>query len=364
MDILEVFYKEVIPEAAKGKIDCYFSLNILFNTYFVETNTTIQERVNYEDVLIPTLMIKNKNVFDLLLVKYVNLAKEYYIDDKQLNEVKLDNKEIKFILSLLWSNATVEDYNNPIEFLEKRISFLTNSLVDSNVNFGFVPLLNGVLTLKIEKDLLLNETPSKMVFSLCDKENNNYYFPEVKFGIHNNEVYFYAIQNKEQEKNLYSQKVNRLLYKIGEGFDSTTDNYDIYDEGNLKDITASFLVVLNMSIAYLNSIGYSNIKVSSILPTRWNAKRISIEEVSKHIKLFNDKRNLEEQNRIQNNLTEKFIRTFLRLCYHYDGMDVVSYPYENDSFLNISLNEHLCCNNSLLGEIFDVVNKNKKSHKL
>jgi len=364
MEVLDIFYNEVIPEAAKGKIDSYFSLNILFNTYLVETNTKVSDEVNYDDVLVPTLMIKSKKVFDILLRKYINIAMEYYKDDKYLKEAKLENKEIKLLLSLLWSNATVEDYNNPNIFLVNRIAFLGQSLVDTKIDFGYIPLLDGNLSLEIQRDLILNETPSKMVFSLCDKENNNYYFPEVKFGLHNNEVYFYAIQNKEQEVNSYTKKVNRILYKVGDGFDSLTDNYDLYEEGNLKDITASFLVVINMAIAYLNSLGYSNIKVSSILPTRWNAKRMSIEEVAKRIKIFDGEKSFEEQNRIQNNLTQKFIRTFLRLAHHYEGMDVISYPYENDSYLHISLNDSLQCNNQLLKESFEIINPNKKSHKL
>jgi len=364
MDVLNIFYNQVVPEASKGRVDCYFYLNILFNTFISENKIFIKESADNEDVIVPTLMIKNKQLFDLLLIKYVNLAKEFYKDDKQLNEVKIENKEEKLLLTLLWSNATIEDYNDPIHFLEKRIAFMESSLGELKNMFGYSNILDGNIELTIKKDLLVNETPYKMVFSLCNKENNNYYFPEVKFGIYEDSVYIYAIQNKNQESSPYVKKVNRALYKVGEGFDSNLDNVAIYEEGNLKDISASFLVVLNMAIAYFNSLGYQKIIVSSILPTRWNAKRIAIEKAAKKFVLLNTENSIKDQDRIQSNLTEKFLRTFLRLAHHCDGINIMSYPYENDSNLTIYLHNEIKSNNALLNETFEIINQNKKSHKL
>ena len=359
MNILDVFYNEVAKEAIIGRINCGFTLNILFNTSI--EGVELEYMNNYEDVIIPVLKINNKDLFDKLLVQYVNLASEYYQSDKYLIEVKQENMDVKFILSTLFSNATFEDFANPIAFLEKRIAFLKNSLEGTIIDFGYSETLQGNLILEIKKDLLLNETPSKMVFSLQSKENNNYYFPEVKFGLDYDTVYFYAVQTKEQEENAYIKKVNRLLYKIGEGFDAKTDNYELYEEGNLKDVTASFLAVINMAIAYLYSIGYKNIKVPSILPSRWNGKRIAIIESAKRKKEYNQEKKIKDQERIQSNLTEKFIRTFLRLGHHYEGINITALPFDVDSNLSIFLQDELICNNNLLEESFEIINQGKRT---
>lgn len=365
MDILDIFYNQIVNEAITGRVDCYFFCNTLFNTKIIEENKFIQSEVNYNDVIIPALIIKDKKMFDLLLIKYVEIAKEFYKEDKYIKRISEENsRDIseeminKIIMTLLWSNATIEDFNNPISFLQKRIFFLETKFDDIRESYGYSRILDGNIELKIEKDMLINETPHKMVFSL-NKENNNYYFPEVKFGISDGVVYIYAIQNTSQELSDYTKKVNRALYKIGEGFDASLDNFGVYEEGNLKDVTASFLVSLNMAIAYFKDLGYSKFVVPSILPVRWNAKSIGIDRVSK-----NTEERKEEQNKIQDNLTNKYIRTFLRLQHHYDGVDILSYPYELDSNLTVLFGEDINSNNSLLNETFELINANKKSHKL
>lgn len=361
MDILDIFYNQIIPEAASGRVNCYLYCNTYFNTYIMEENKLYETKENYNNVIIPTLIIKDKKFFDSLLIRYVELAKEFYKDDQYIKIVSEAGSLYidKIIMTLLWSNATIDDFTDPIKFLQKRISFFENTLSESKECYGYSEILDSNVELMIKKDILANETPYRMVFSLLHKENNNYYFPEVKFGICDGVVYIYAIQNRPQILNDYTKKVNRSLYKIGEGFDASTDNFEIFEEGNLKDVSASFLVVLNMAVAYFKNNGYSKFVIPSILPIRWNAKSIAIDRSTK-----NTEKSISDQQRIQQNLTDKFIRTFLRLKKHYSGIDVLSYPYELDSNLTIVLQDELICNNSLLRETFEMIETNKKSHKL
>lgn len=359
-DILDVFYKELIHETSDGRVDCYFFYNTYFYTNLVQDKNIISGTKEYDNVVVPTLIIKDKVRFDALLVSYVNLAKEFYVEDKHITRIKEIDETLtnKMILTHLWSNAIVEDFNDPILFLEKRISFMKNDFEQSKFSFGYSELLDGDINLEIAKDTLVNETPYRLNFSLCTKENKVYHFPQVKFGIYEDKVYIYAIQN--QDMDLEIKKVNRSLYKIGEGFNSEEDNYNLFGEGNLKDVTASFLVSLNMAVAFFKQHGFEKIIVPSILPVRWNAKSIYSEnKVQKDPNFITDK-----QDEIQRNLTDKFLRTFLRLAYHYEGIDVLSYPYEVDSNLTLYVNDELNCNNKLLSETFELINNQKKSHKL
>ena len=122
MNVLDIFYNEVIKEAREGKVEAYFTYNILFNTLIDDKLINIENDINGR-LLIPTLKIKNKNLFNDLLIEYTKQAYKFYKSNKY---EELDEHDyIKTILTLLWSNATSEDFENPLSFLKKRISFLT-----------------------------------------------------------------------------------------------------------------------------------------------------------------------------------------------------------------------------------------------
>ena len=105
-----------------------------------------------------------------------------------------------------------------------------------------------------------------------------------------------------------------------EGFDLLfkNDTYENYKEGNLKDVSASFVVASNIALGLLSSKGINDIVVPSILIERWNAKEKNIivrsgreENKEEYIET-----NKDEHNEIQRNLTEKLLRTFLRIISH------------------------------------------------
>ena len=242
-------------------------------------------------------MIKDKNEFDRLLIEYVNLALEFY-DDSNFDEEILNNKiydnelricREKVILSLLFANATIEDFNNPIDFLKRRIDFIYNDLCGS-YNFGYMDMFKGDLSLDIDKDIINNETPYQMIIRVKSMNEEEFVFPKIKFGISDDTVYIYAIQNKMNEDNSFCKKINRVLYKVGEGYNDTDE---IEEDENLKDITASFLVSLNIAISYLYNNGYNNYD-EMLLDNCFqlsisNIKEWVLENKSKFFELLNNK---------------------------------------------------------------------------
>lgn len=373
MDILNIFYNHVVKEATTGSINCGFLYNIHFETHFSETEKKIETNEEYEDVLMPTLIIDNKKIFDELLIKYVRLCLDFYTDidfyPEFVNKEDLEKYKIskeKIILTILWMNATDEDFRNPVNFLKRRIAFLENSVFETKEDCGYCDILKGVVTLSIEKDKVYNETPYKMVITLTNEDGENYEFPQVKFGIDEDTVYIYAIQNFSEIQNTYSKKLNRLFYKIGEGFDTKLDNYDIYEDGNLKDVTSSFLIALNMAVSYFNSLGYTKLVIPSILINRWNSKKIAIDMVDRQGILSDTTKGslLDDQEYLQRNMTEKFLRTFLRLVHHYENIEINSYPTELDLNLHLNINGELTSNNLLLNETANIVKINNKNKNI
>ena len=265
--ILDIFYKNIIPEAQIGRINCLNYYNVIFGTRIIDENKYYESLIDEAGLLVPVLMIKNKALFDKLLVEYVDKAMDFY-DRENFDEDILDDKiydkrdqicQEKVILAMLFANATSDDFENPISFLRRRIQFFDN-LSFNDIEIGYSEILKSNLTVSIEKDIINNETPYQFCLKCYSDNGEEFVFPKIKFGIYNDDVYVYAIQNDRINEGIFSKKINRLLYKVGEG-------YNLDD--NLKDITHSFLVSLNVFMAYFNSLGCNNVFVSSILIPRW-----------------------------------------------------------------------------------------------
>lgn len=357
MNILDLFYHHIIPEAQTGRINCFFYYNMPFSTVLVETSQRYDCELKIDGLLIPTLVIRNKQEFDRLLVEYVKTASEFY-DDQNFEEEVLNGSVYdeeskicreKIILTLLFANMTVEDFENPHLYLKRRIAFL-NQHLEKKYELGSSTFLKSDLEIEVKKDRIYNEAPYQFIVKT---KGGEYIFPKVKFGIDDHKAYIYAIQGEKQRETALSKKVNRLLYKIGEGFNSLEDNFTLYEEGNLKDVTASFLVALNMAFAYFKELGIDEVIAPSILIERWNAKRMALEVKEKYQNWSAEKKaeEYEKQNQLQSNLTEKFIRTFLRLQHHYSNLEIYSFPQDLDSQLHLRWNgKEEVCNNTLLSE--------------
>lgn len=377
MSDISVFYDEIINEASTGRVDCFFMMNLLFSTYIREDNKTISAKKEDDGrYLIPTLVIKNKENFNKLLTEYLNLAKNKYDLTKYYEALEFSDIENyeqvinKIILTTLWANATYDDFTESEEFLKRQISFLkdnTFSEYETPTIIGYSEVLGGYVEIEDIQETIMNETPNSLKISLIEPETNERYtFPLVRYGIENGKCYIYAVQKdkKYDTDNKFKKKVNRRLFQIGENFDTKNDTYENYKEGNLKDVSASFVVASNVVLGLLTSKDITDVVIPSILIERWNAKETGILEKSKREKDSAEyiNSNKDEHNKIQNNLTEKLLRTFLRIVSHNKTFEVVAYPFDIDSSLHIRTSSELECNNTLLNETFLIGEKvnNKK----
>lgn len=366
--MLSIFYNEIIKEASTGSVNADITYNILFNTYIPEENINIKSNVKLDNVLIPTLYIKNKKLFDELLSTYLELALNFYNDNNYYRDITENTfyyYKIKTILSILWSNATYEDFNDPINFLRRRISFFKNNLneYDAWYDLGYSQNLNSNIKVKNTKSNLRNETPYKLEIVL-ESNDFKYELPNVYYGIDNNNLYIYAIQNRKNaniENNLFQKNIKRKLYAINEGLDVKNDIFENYDIGNLKDVTPSFLLVVNIAVGIFVNKNIDKVIVPSILFIRWNDKELMYDKKSRAIREFDKATEQEKHEYIQSNLTEKLIRTFLRLSYHSDGIEIENYPFEIDSSLQLKLGDIKSFNNELLNETYYIAAKKIKT---
>ena len=116
------------------------------------------------------------------------------------------------------------------------------------------------------------------------------------------------------------------------------------------------MLATTIFFSILQKENITNIKVVPYLPIRYHSRVIAANNISDEIR---KQELLERNDRIQENATNKLLRTIRRVDYHFgDSSKILSYPYEQDEFLTISLQpKEEDLNNQILNDINSSITK-------
>jgi hypothetical protein len=374
---MRALFYEVVREAKDGKI-CIDGeeWGIAFNTIIYQNGKQKEEHFN--DKNISTLVIKNEERFFPLLEEYI--AREI---DANRRCVWFSNNEldtrIKFILAYLFANASTEEFLNPEDMLRRRIDFLDDNTFEELNEGKIVPLGNtfGNSDIFIQRNpqSVMMETPWKIDISLCkwiEDEMVSCPLSDISYGIReeNGEkvCYVYSMMKPKDKKDssdrekLFQKRLNRELYKLNEGvLEQESEAFRRYKNGeereyqeNVTDVTQSFVLSLSIFVALLQKEGISKIKVVPYLPVRYLGRQLAASKVSDP---YREQELYERNKRIQDNCTNKFMRTFRRVAYHMgDDLEMHTVPYEVDEFMTFSLKSKTHdLNNPMLNEVSNAI---------
>lgn len=371
--IEEIFFNQVLPNLKNGSIEIP-----IYNTNSNGDIFTFNVLVDAYDETSPYyLCIQDKEKLVNSLYEYMQIMLS---NDSSINKQNIYDK-IKYYLTLLWVNATYEDLRNPVRFIQKYIDFNNNPLFEDEFTYASnIESLNDAdIDVIIKREPANMETPYSFnaQINLFDNgKENNYYLPSICYGISGDICYIYSIQNSGMFASNpgFEKKIKRLLYKMNENVSShESEDFKEYkrlekqgnnmeDEfypENISDVSVSAILALTVFMDSLNDMGIKNIKVVPFLPIRYKNRKSEYEKKYqlklKQLKVDEIKelkQNLEEKRLlIQSNLTNKFIRDFMRLKHHFNGIDILSYPMEVDEYLSININNMECHNNKLIENI-------------
>lgn len=361
VQILDIFYNKIVPEAQKGKIDCYFAVNMAFNLVIDNVEVSKCIELPYDDILIPTLKITNKKIFDGMLIEYVKKAIKFYnpldfsflndmseIDNKNLNKVK-DEYLIKYIISNLFANASFSDFDYPIEFLRFRLAMFDNRIFnyDGELELGYIDSIGARIYVTEEVSPIKSETPYRIRSYLQFDDGYKLYLPEIYAGNSGDKYKLYGIQ-----KTIKSNKIE--------------------EESYLKQIRRGFIAKINGApehyfltvMLFLSLCSDKEIEVIPFLVERWNAKTITIYNKSKNDPNFSLLDMEKGQSRIQNNITNILVRYFEKLGSISKGINIHSLPFESDSNFYINIEQDFESRSIAFNEIFELVSeyKNKRNN--
>ena len=371
--IEEIFFSQVLPNLKNGSIEIP-----IYNTNSNGDIFTFNVLVDAYDETSPYyLCIQDKEKLVNSLYEYMQIMLS---NDSSINKQNIYDK-IKYYLTLVWVNATYEDLRNPVQFIQKYIDFNNNPLFEDEFTYASnIEALNDAdIDVIIKREPANMETPYSFnaQINLFDNgKENNYYLPSICYGVSGDICYIYSIQNSGMFASNpgFEKKIKRLLYKMNENVSShESEDFKEYkrlekqrnnmeDEfypENISDVSVSAILALTVFMDSLNDMNIKNIKVVPFLPIRYKNRKSEYEKKYqlklKQLKVDEIKelkQNLEEKRLlIQSNLTNKFIRDFMRLKHHFNGIDILSYPMEIDEYLSININNMECHNNKLIENI-------------
>ena len=374
---MRALFYEVVREAknAKVRIDgeewC-----IAFNTIIYEDGKIKEEHFN--DRNMSTLVIKDEERFFPLLEEYI--AREIDANRRCMwfSNNELDTR-IKFIIAYLFANASTEEFLDPEGMLRRRIDFLDDDSFEYLNEGKVIPLGstfgNSDIFLKRTAQSVMMETPWKIDISLCkwvDDEMVSCPLADVSYGVReeNGEkvCYVYSMmkpkekgESSDREK-IFRKRLNRELYKLNEGvLEQESEDFIKYRNGetrdyqeNVTDVTQSFVLSLSIFVTLLQKEGISKIKVVPYLPVRYVGRQITAMNVTN---LERQQELYDRNKRIQDNCTNKFMRTFRRVAYHMgDDLEMYSVPYEIDEYMTFVLkSKSHDLNNPILNEVSNCI---------
>lgn len=378
--ILDIFYNEIVPEAKKGEIDCYFMFNTAFNLVIDNEVISICDEAACEDLVIPTLKITNKVLFNSLLVEFVRKAIDFYdisnfafLEDlnKEYKDTLSEGQEeylIKYtIVANLLANASFEDFDNPINFLKSRIAMLDNKIIESNklIDIGYIDSIGARLRIIEEKSPIKAETPYRITSYLEFDDGYILHLPEIYAGNTGEKYQLYGIQktrkNNEAEERTYLKKIRKgFIAKIN----GAPEHY-------------FFAAMLFISLC-----SDKEIEVKPFLIERWNAKRKSMfnkVKANQYLQLLvNDCEQLEhseklteslikyffekeeEHDKLQSNITDNLLRYFTKLSDVTIGLDIISFPHEADFSLKLKTEEAIESRSEAFNELFKLISDYKR----
>ena len=307
---------------------------------------------------IPTLKVDKPKLFFEHLYKVI----EKYIEFNNLSSIfdKFGETNItKNIILTIFSNARYEDYENPIQYLEKCMKFFNDKTLsqyhNTTISDSIKSLENSIIVVTNTKETYGYETPYAFHISIKNADLE-YNLPIINYGISDNTCYIYSIQNKKTNiENTFNKKIKRTLNKVNSGLENDT-GYETKD--TILGTTPSFITAMAIFFKILKRNNIDNIRVVTFLPDRYMEKLATSEY---------------DADEIQHNLTEKLILLFYRLQHHiekidinfpiYDGYNVSDNHYLGEDILINLPNTIECRNNAFLSEIITSITdeKDKKS---
>lgn len=252
----------------------------------------------------PILFIPNYNAFLEKTRNYLEIAREFYKNDKNYFDLSENEFDKKLFLDLI-INASNFDFIDVYKFLDKRQRMLEQKQPEGEYLLGNYRGLN--ILCKIKKNRSNLESPYKFDAIFKDSENE-FLLPSILFGLCDDTAYVMGIQNFNKIENPLSKKLDRFFRKVNK----SVNMEEI--EGN---VSPNALVSFTIFNEYMQQQNISKFKATAFMPLRYSGNKIAgytHTKTKEEAKTF-----LKKHNHDQYNITNKLMYMFIRYQHHFNN---------------------------------------------
>ena len=327
-----------------------------------DSNTETSAKV-IDNIGTPVMVINNYKRFFELLRKIYEKDIDLFFRRTEYDSFPVYERDNLF--EQIWLRCTPEDFNDPEKFLEKQAQMLCDNTFDKydeETYFGKLDFLDSnILCVKNGIARTWDENSREFKITIYDKKHydkkelfyrSNYILPAIRYGIYNRNgkkvCNIGSIQNinipNGNQKEYIEKKVDRKKYKVNSGV----------PEEYIKNVEPKNILALSIFINILHKEGITDIEVPCmyVLDYEEHEKRIRklIEDFNKWTEEGKKSRPLEykrqadyianirgKEGLISEIKSERLIKTFERILYHYSNGTINSYPLEEDSYFRIHI---------------------------
>lgn len=249
-----------------------------------------------------------------------------------LKSTTIDKRhEYKYYCSSLWKNATSFDFSHPEEFIQRYTSFILDQTFSSLDNFTYLGKFSDCkLYIKRKQAPIGFETPYELEAVLVQNQNV-VPFPILRYGISEKErvktAYIYALQREHYERTELQIALEKKWDIIKKSV-SSMQNRGIH--------TPAFLLMASLFLGLLDSENIKEMCIPDFFPRRY----------------YQIQNTGNDADSIQRTITDKFLKTMIRLAGEFDHLEISGYPGDIDSFLHLKIKGPLFSKNKYLQDIF------------
>ncbi len=147
----------------------------------------------------PVIEINDINKFKKSMFEFVKAYCNKSIYWAYPNLAENWKEEAQYAMLTMWTDATRQDFENPVAFIDRYKAFLTeDQWSDLQTKQKIKDIDDLELYKEVRESTEERETPYGFKVYAVNKEGRKYYFPTVYFGISDGKAYIYAVHNTDR----------------------------------------------------------------------------------------------------------------------------------------------------------------------
>jgi len=344
-EMIEKCFINFVKQSNNNTFKIYYDDNS-FIDFHLSFNYKIEDKILHKSDEYPLFKISNFPTFINKLTPLIETMSVFHKEDKSYFDFN-DENFVYYLFVSCFSNMNEFDLNNPLSYIDKMIDIYSEEPIlyknQKAGNFSYKSKNLDILE-SIGKNIASMESPLHVQYKITD-QNEVFYLPKINYYIHNNKCYIMSIQNKKtKQNNKISKDLDRYFRKVDKGLEDIEKSED-GSTNTPKDISPNALIALTLFISSHKNI--SSFMFPDYLPIRYQNKAGVLKS---------KKEDLNEVDRIQNNLTNRLLLTALRLSLHFDKSECSF----NDNFFQLDFDPNTSNTDNIIYDIYNSLNSTKK----